>query len=238
MPHFIRCEQNSAQWYELRLGRVTGSRVESIIGSPRSKADKIKKEARTYLDELVAESLCGFPTPSFETFDTKWGKTHEPIAVDEYQHPMREGARMIPVDRSVGFVVSDLHELVGCSPDGLVGENGIIEVKCPSTRKNHYRTLRTGDVPDDYFWQVQFNLMICGREWCDFVSFHPDFGAESRLAVITMFADSASQAEIEKALEVFLPIYEEERERFGLSRFKKTENHRSGEEVAAIPGVE
>lgn len=96
------------------------------------------------------------------------GNELEPLARDIYE--LKTGNEV----EQVGFVQSDEH--VGCSPDGLIGEDGLVEIKCPNDY-NHYKIIRDGEdgIKSKYLWQVQMQLMVTGRDWCDLVYYNPNF---------------------------------------------------------------
>ncbi len=102
----------------------------------------------------------------------------------------------------VGFIQHPTLE-AGASPDGLVGDDGLIEIKCP-LGTTHTETLMTQEVPSKYIPQIQFQLLVTGRKWCDFVSFNPMFPEHLQLFVRRVFADKEYQAELEVEVSKFL----------------------------------
>lgn len=165
----IVCEQNSAEWYAARVGRVTGSRVADATSFLKGGGESAAR--RDYRAQLVAEQLTGESQErDFENAEMRWGKEQEPFAIAAY-----EVARGVMVDR-VGFVLHpDLHG--GASPDALVGFDGEriqggLEAKCPKTA-THLRYIQEGVVPADYKPQMTWQAACTGAEWVDFVSFDP-----------------------------------------------------------------
>lgn len=157
--------QHTAAWYEARLGLVTASRVKDIV-TPTGKISTAKQR-QNYLYELVAEKITGAPADTFVTADMMRGQQEEPLARELYSEAYS------PVCEA-GFITEDKWGFtIGYSPDGLVGEDGLIEIK---SRKGFYQieTLITGQMPDEYYAQVQAGLLVTGRKWCDFVSFSAD----------------------------------------------------------------
>ncbi len=162
-------EQGSAEWHRLRLGKVTASRMSDVLSKGRGKAPS--KTAETYMMELIAERLTGEAKPFFENDAMRWGTETEPQARSMYE----VNNDFVSVDE-VAFI--EHNEFVGVSPDGLIGEDGMLEIKCPTTITQIKRAL-ADDYSADYKAQIQMQLWVAQREWCDFVSFDPriDCGA-------------------------------------------------------------
>lgn len=154
-------EQGSDEWHEARIGIPTASNFSRIITAEGKKSS----QANDYINELVAEWLTG----EKDRFSTKWterGNELEPEARFFYS---------LGADKDVeeiGMAYLDERKLTSCSPDGLVEEDGTVEIKCPAP-KTHVAYLLTGKIPAKYYPQVQGQLWIMEREWCDFVSYHP-----------------------------------------------------------------
>ena len=157
------CEQGSDEWLAMRLGKVTASRVSDVISKGRGKAPS--KSAETYMMELIAEKLTGQSKPFFENDAMRWGTETEPQARACYE--VSEGFITV---KEVAFV--EYNEQIGISPDGLVGDDGLLEIKCPNTTTQIKRAL-SDDYSADYKAQIQMQLWVTEREWCDFVSFDP-----------------------------------------------------------------
>ena len=173
-------EQRSAEWFAARLGCATASKFRAVVS--KLKSGKPAQARIDYAIELVTERLTGQPTPHFTTAAMQWGIDQEPGARIEY-----EFKRGIEV-KETGFV---RHELLmtGASPDGLVGNDGLIEIKCPSST-THIETWLYG-MPDDHIAQVQGQLWITGRAWCDFISFDPRMPKDLALYVQRVERDDA-----------------------------------------------
>lgn len=163
-------EQGTQEWLEARCGKVTASRFKDVMTEPRSKAAKergdLSQTAESYLYEVVGEQLSGKPENKPVTKAMQWGTDHEPIARELYSK--RYG---VHVDE-VGFVQWEDNELIGGSPDGLIGSDGGIEIKCSYVRE-HIRTVVNGCVPNEYFYQVHGSMLVTGRAYWDFVSYSP-----------------------------------------------------------------
>ena len=152
----IDCIQGSDEWHQARLGFVTASNFHKVLN---------KKTGRgLYMRKKVAERLTGLLEESYKNEIMENGNIVESEARDFYQ--MVNDCTV----QEVGFVKRD--EDVGCSPDGLVGEDGIIEIKCPLS-STHIGYIMSNKLPAAYKPQVQGNLWVTGRQWCDFISYDP-----------------------------------------------------------------
>ena len=154
-------DQGSEAWFQVRVGKVTASRVADILAKTKSGYSTSRDN---YMAQLVCERLTNQKAESFTNAAMQWGTETEPLARAAY-----EALHDVLVDE-VGFVPHPSIQMAGASPDGLVGEDGLIEIKCPNTA-THIDTLLTQTVPTKYFTQMQFQLACTGRKWCDFVSF-------------------------------------------------------------------
>jgi putative phage-type endonuclease len=157
------CEQGSDEWLAMRLGKVTASRVADVLSKGRGSA--ISKTAESYMMELIAETLTGQSKPFFENDAMRWGTKTEPQARAMYS----VNNDFVDV-KEVAFV--EHNDQVGISPDGFVGDEGLFEAKCPNTTTQLKRAL-SDDYSADYKAQIQMQLWVTEREWCDFVSFDP-----------------------------------------------------------------
>lgn len=156
-------EQGSEQWKLDRLGKVTASPVKNVMSNGRGNAPS--KMAETYMMELIAEILTGQSKPFFENDAMKWGTETEPQARDTYS--VKNNFAIV---REVAYVEHNKHILI--SPDGLIGDDGLLEIKCPNTTTQIKRAL-SDDYAADYKAQIQMQLWVTERKWCDFVSFDP-----------------------------------------------------------------
>ena len=156
-------EQGSKEWLELRLGKVTASKMSDVLSKGRGTAPS--KTAETYMMELIAEKLTGQSKPFFENDAMRWGTETEPQARAMYSI----NNDFVHVEE-VAFV--EHNEFIGISPDGLVGDDGLLEIKCPTSVTQIKRAL-SDDYAVDYYEQIQCQLWVTERKWCDFVSFDP-----------------------------------------------------------------
>jgi putative phage-type endonuclease len=165
--------QRSPEWYAMRLGKVTGSRIADLTA--RTKTGWGASRAN-YMAELLIEHLTGEPAPSFVSPAMQWGMDQEPEARAAYEW------RADCTIEQVGFVHHPRIVMSGCSPDGLVGNDGLVEIKCPNTA-THITTLLHGSVPEAYTKQMQWQMACTGRAWCDWVSYDPRLPENMRLFV-------------------------------------------------------
>lgn len=156
-------EQRSTEWFNARLGKVTASRVADVIAKTKTGYSTSREN---YMAQLVCERMTGTQGESYNNAAMQWGTDQEPLARAAY-----EAAKDVLVDE-VGFIVHPTINAAGASPDGLVGDDGLIEIKCPNTA-THIDTLLSDKVPSKYNTQMQWQMACTGRKWCDFVSFDP-----------------------------------------------------------------
>jgi len=158
----INCEQGSELWLQTRLGICSASHFKDILAKGKGKA--MSKTRQTYLYQLASEKLTGLVQPSFKNDAMEWGTEQEPYARKHYEKV--EGVEV----KQVGFVFHS--DSIGCSPDGFVGDCGLVEIKCPKT-PNQIQWIENDKVPTEHMAQIQGQMWVCDREWCDFVSFDP-----------------------------------------------------------------
>ena len=156
-------EQKSSEWFAARLGKATGSRIAEIVAKTKS-GDSASRG--NYMAQLVIERLTNKQEESYSNDFMDWGNLQEPFARAAY-----EAATNVLVDE-VGMITHPRIEMSGASPDGLVGDDGLVEIKCPKTA-THIETLLSKTVPGKYNIQMQWQMACTDRSWCDFVSFDP-----------------------------------------------------------------
>jgi putative phage-type endonuclease len=156
-------EQRSIEWFAARLGKVTASKVADVIAKTKTGYSTSRDN---YMAQLVCERMTGTLGESFSNTAMQWGTDQEPLARAAY-----EAVADVLVDET-GFVVHPTINAAGASPDGLVGDVGLIEIKCPNTA-THIDTVLSGKVPSKYITQMQWQMACTQRKWCDFVSFDP-----------------------------------------------------------------
>ena len=182
----IDVPQKSEAWYLLRNGKITASNADRLLTPAKRK---------TYAMELLAEQQSEYIPEGFTSSAMAWGIENEENAVAWYE--LETGN----VVERVGFCLHDDYDMIGCSPDGFIGSEGLIEIKCPNS-KTHIEYMLEG-IPKDYFSQVQFQMLVTGRFWCDFVSFDPRMPIEDRGYIERVDACKQTQLELmDGALEV------------------------------------
>jgi hypothetical protein len=171
-----RDEAAREEWLRKRAGRITCSRFGDLMGEGKAKGDVFTQTGYNYLRLLVAETLGSWYSISANA--TKWGTDNEPLAIEAYR--ARTGYE---VD-SRPFQYFHYNAWIGGTPDGLVGDGGCVEVKCPYDPSVHVKTLISRQVPKEYDWQTVGHLLVTGRKWCDFISYDPRMQSPQNLVVI------------------------------------------------------
>lgn len=186
--------QGTDAWKIARCGHVTASRVSDVIARTKTGPAAVRTN---YLAELICERLTGVPAESYVNAAMQHGIATEPDAREAYEF------HTLSVVDLVGFVRHPHIEGAGASPDGYVGEDGLIEIKCPQSPA-HIDTLLSQSVPSKYITQMQFQMACTGRSWCDYVSFDPRMPASMQLFVKRVNRDHAMIDELEFAVLDFL----------------------------------
>jgi putative phage-type endonuclease len=192
-------EQRTEEWFTARLGKVTASRVADIIAKTKS---GYSTSRANYMAELVCERLTGKQGDSFSNAAMVWGTNTEPMARAAYE--AFEGVLV----EETGFVSHPTIPMAGASPDGLVLEDGLVEIKCgnPAT---HINTMLTQTVPGKYVTQMQWQMACTGRDWCDFVSFDPRMPEHMQLFIKRVARDGNMIMDLEREVERFLADLDE-----------------------------
>jgi putative phage-type endonuclease len=192
----IPCEQNTPEWHAARCGRVTGSRIADVMIKLAS--GKPSAMRATYMGELLAERLSGTQTmDSYQSPAMRWGHENEAKACDAYAFLFN----VEPV--AVGFVLHPTLDMAGASPDRLVGDKGLIQIKCPNS-STHAETLLGAPIDKKYLQQMQWEMCCAEREFCDFVSFDPRFPLGMQLVRKRIMRDDATIKEMEREVTLFL----------------------------------
>ena len=189
----LTIQQGTLEWRQLRLGKVTASRVADVMSKVKTGESAGRKN---YKMDLVVERLTNTSTSSFTNAAMAWGTETEPLARMAY-----EALTGTFVDQ-VAFIQHPSIEWFGCSPDGLVND-GLIEIKCPNTA-THIEYLLAGSPPPKYATQMQTQMACTGAEWCDFVSFDPRLPSELQLFVVRLGRDDSYIQLIEEEVKLFL----------------------------------
>ena len=156
--------QRNAEWFQDRCGCLTASQAAPLFDMGRD--GKPKKAYYDLIDKLVAERITGEAQTNFTTSAMQWGIDHEDDARLEYEVDTGEIVAL------TGFILHPSIKWLGASPDGLVGDDGLVEIKCPNTC-THLRRIKAGVVPPEYVPQMLIQCLCTGRRWVDYVDFDP-----------------------------------------------------------------
>ena len=185
--------QGSPEWFAIRAGKVTASRISDVVAKTKSGPSASRA---TYMAELIAERLTGQPAERFSNAAMAWGTEKEPEARSAYEFFRNDAVK------EIGFVLHPTIDQSGASPDGLVGD-GLVEIKCPNTA-THLDTLLGKMIPAKYINQMQWQMACTGRSFCDFASYDPRLPEHMRLFVKRMPRDDERIAALEADVSAFL----------------------------------
>jgi predicted phage-related endonuclease len=181
------CAQGSEEWFKLRCGIPTSSEFDNIITAK----GEISKSREKYLYRLAAERISKIPEATFQSEAMKAGKLMEAEARNYYSF-----AKKVKVTQ-VGFVLQE-HPGYGCSPDGICGKPGSLEIKCP-IGSTHAEYLYYNKLPIKYYVQTQGQLLVLGKEWLDFMSYYQNM----KPLIVRVRPDKMFQYKLKKELERF-----------------------------------
>ena len=150
--------QLSDEWFSIRQCKLTASHAQAIAANG--------KGLQTYVREMMAEYYSSAEKVYFQNEHTKRGNELEPLAAMAYE--FKTGLKI----QTIGFV--EYNKYVGCSPDLLVGDEGLAEIKCPAD-KTYFNYMLDGKINTKYLWQMHMQMLVCKRMWCDYVVFNPHF---------------------------------------------------------------
>jgi putative phage-type endonuclease len=187
-------EQGTDAWQAQRRGKVTASKVADVIKKTKSGYSTSRKN---YAAQLLCERLTGKTAESFTNAAMQWGVEKEPEARVAYEFMKNATVEL------VSFVDHPSIAMSGASPDGLVGEDGLVEIKCPNTA-THLEGLMSGEIDPDYITQIQWQLACTQRKWCDFVSFDPRLPPHLQLFIKRVDRDQRTIIELETEVSGFL----------------------------------
>lgn len=187
-------DQRTPEWFAARLGKATASRIADVMAKTKV---GYAASRENYLMELALERITNTQAPSFTNAAMQWGIDTEPAARAAYE------AATGNFVTEVGMIDHPSIPMSGASPDGLVGDDGLIEIKCPES-KQHLKNLSTRTPDSKYIFQMQWQMACTGRKWCDFVSYDPRFPHHLQLLIVRIERDKDWIAEIEKEVLFFL----------------------------------
>lgn len=186
-------EQGSDEWAQARCGMVTASRCGDVVAMKKG----VELAARrNYRSELTCEILTGVPYPQYISKEMQWGIDQEPFARAAY-----ELQKDVLVE-TCGFILHPGVDRFGASPDGLVGEDGLIQIKCPNT-STHLAWMLSGSIPVEHMPQMLGEMSCTQRAWCDFVSYDPRLPEHLQLYVRRFVRDAKLIAVLEREVEHF-----------------------------------
>jgi hypothetical protein len=172
-------KQRDVLWRKARCGVVTASRFSDVITQPRTKEARYNGEwsetAKSYMLEKLAELLTGIPADRFQSAPTKWGTEYEAEAFGLALPVIAErfGCEVQRPEGQFAFLQHPTEEMIGCSPDGAIGDDGLLEIKCGYSPTTHLRTIMSGTMPDKHCEQTQGSLWVSGRQFYIFASYDP-----------------------------------------------------------------
>lgn len=184
--------QESDQWMLDRAGKFTASRANALMAKLRD--GKPAASRGELIATLAVERLTGACVPTYQNAAMARGIELEAEARDAYS--FHAGVAV----EEAGFVTSSDLPNTGCSPDGLIGLDGLLEIKCPANPEKHIDALRRGSHAIEYRWQLQHQLMVTGRQWVDAVSYDPRFPDGLQLAITRVARDAQAIAELRDAI--------------------------------------
>lgn len=187
-------EQRSDEWFEIRKGKVTASRIGDILNQLRN--GNWAASRKNYAAQLVTERLDGKLPEPFTNEAIQWGIDQEPFACEAYT--LKTGNEV----QEIHFIDHPTIPFAGASPDGLVDEDGLLEVKCPTTA-THIETLLADEIPEKHKYQMLWQMACTGRQWCDFISYDSRLPKEMQLFIRRLPRDEKEIERIENEVRIF-----------------------------------
>lgn len=194
MP-LVDVQQGTAEWLVMRTGCVTASRMGDVMAKLKTKNTEAAAR-KDYKAEIICEMLTGRAADNYVSPAMEWGLDNEIFARNAYE------VEIAPTEPG-GLALHASIPRFAASPDGFVGEEGLVEFKCPTTAV-HLDYIAEGVVPAEYHWQMFAQMSCTGRKWCDFASFDPRLPKKFQLFIRRLAWDDARIAEMEKEVEKFL----------------------------------
>ena len=188
-------EQRTDDWFAARLGKVTASSLYKVLAKTKA---GYGADRGNYMTQLVLERVTGTKADSYTNAAMQWGIDQEPFARAAY-----EATKGVLVEE-VGFMPHPTIEMAGASPDGLVGDRGMVEIKCPDSKTALECWLSDNPVESKYWAQMQWQMRCADRAWCDYVVFDPRMPAKAQLFIIRVARDDDWIAATEKEVVTFL----------------------------------
>jgi len=187
-------EQGSEAWKLLKVGKVSASRMADLLAKTNSGASASRAK---YMAQLLCERMTGQPTEFFTTAAMQRGTEIEPIARAAY-----EAENLTSVEQ-IAWVEHPTIPMAGCSPDGFVGEHGLIEIKCKEIH-NHLDSILNDRIDPDHQAQMMWQMCVTGRQWCDYVCFDDRAPEGLQLFVKRLHRDEEKIKQMEDEVRTFL----------------------------------
>lgn len=184
-------EQRTPEWMAARAGRFTSSRAADLMAKTKSGPSASRGNL---LAMLAVERMTGSCVETYTNAAMQRGTDLESEARDAYS--FSQGVAV----EEVGIVLRDDMTMVSSSPDGMIGTDGLLEIKCPASMMKHLDALRSGEHATEYRWQLQHQMMTTGRAWVDAVSYHPSFPDGLQLAIKRVWRDDDAIAELRREI--------------------------------------
>lgn len=184
--------QRTEQWFKERCGKFTGSRFADVMARNKKTGEPLKAYHDLIMD-IVVEHMTGDPIDGPHGYALQWGTDVEPAAREAYE--LETGLSVV----ETGFIMHPEYDFAGCSPDGLIGEDGGLEMKCPKSSRVHLDRFSDG-LPEEYKPQVQGCMWVTGRKWWDFVSFDPRMPASHQLLIVRVERDQKYINQLQSAV--------------------------------------
>ena len=192
---FENIEQQTPEWYEVKIGKVGASRLSDVMAE--GKNGKPSATRANYMYELLTARLTGEYQQTYQSPEMLRGIELESEARRKYEIVTFNEVKKI------GWIPHPEIDMCGCSPDGLVDDDGLIEIKCPNT-KTHLETVLHGKIARSYMLQMQWQMECSGREWCDFVSYDPRLPENIQMCIIRVDKKQEVIDSIKTAVQAFL----------------------------------
>lgn len=184
--------QRTAEWHAERAGKFTGSRFVDVLARNKKTGAKLKAWD-DLIWQVVVERMTGQAVEGPTGYALQWGTDVEPFAREAYE--LQTGNVVV----ESGFIQHPKYPFAGCSPDGLIGDDGGLEMKCPKNSAIHLARFIDG-VPEEYIPQIQGCMWVTGRKWWSFVSYDPRMPESHQLLIINVQRDDDFIARLEEAV--------------------------------------
>jgi len=181
-------QQRDTEWFALRAGKFTGSRFKDLMARTKTGPSTSRNNL---IATLAVERITGTCMETYQNFAMLRGIELEPVARAAYEDHF-----MLSVEE-VAFIQHPRYDFVGCSPDGLVGDDGMLEIKCPNASDKHLQAILNNAHATEYTWQLQGNMWVAERGWIDAFSYDPRYPKGARCATWRVYSDINMFRELE-----------------------------------------